>query len=449
MLLPILWLCNLSTLFAAAVVAAAWLLLRQKQPPLPPGPLGLPLLGSLPFLDPELHTYFTRLARTYGPILSLRLGRKLGVVISSPAMAKEVLKENDVIFANHDVPAAGRALTYGGFNIVWQPYGPEWRMLRKVCVRDMLGEASLNGVYELRRLEVRRTIGYLYGQVGSPVNIGEQMFLTMLNVITSMIWGGTVRGKDRASLGAEFRQLVAEITGLLGLPNVSDFFPGLARFDLQGVVKRMDPCARKLDKMFDGLIDQRMKINDVTGGKNDGDFLQLLLELKDDVDAPLPLTIIHIKSLLMDMVVGGTETTSNTLEFAMAEMLKKPEVMEKAQHELDTVIGESNTVEESDIHKLPYLYAVVKETLRLYPVVPLLVPHCPSQSSIIGGFRIPKGSRIFINVWAIQRDSSIWENPENFDPERFLGITDHECGHVIPKVVNYKSCSFMIHREQS
>ena len=120
------------------------------------------------------------------------------------------------------------------------------------------------------------------------------------------------------------------------------------------------------------------------------------------------------------MVVGGTDTSSHTIEFAMAEIMNKPEVMRKTQQELEVVVGKDNIVEESHIHKLPYLYAVMKETLRLHPALPLLVPHCPSETCTVGGYTIPKGSRIFVNVWAIQRDPSIWENPLNFDPERFL-----------------------------
>ncbi|GAB4857022.1 hypothetical protein Ancab_014934 [Ancistrocladus abbreviatus] len=408
------------TLFAIAILR------KKHDPPLPQGPVGLPILGSLPFLDPELHTYFANLAQIYGPILSLRLGNKLGVVVSSPSLAKEVLKENDVIFANHDVPAAGRAVTYGGLDVVWTPYGPEWRMLRKVCVHDMLGAQTLDAVYNLRRREISRTVGYLHSQVGSPVNIGEQMFLTVLNVITSMMWGGTVRGeKERASVGADFRRLVADITALLGTPNVSDFYPALARFDLQGVERKMKACSMRLDEMFDGIIDQRLKML----GDEHKDFLHSLLQLKDDADAKVPLTTNHVKALLMDMVVGGTDTTSSTVEFAMAEMLNKPEVMEKALQELDTVVGIDKMVEESHIHKLPYLNAVVKESLRLHPALPLLVPHCPSQSSTIGGYIVPKGSRVFVNVWAIQRDPSIWENPSEFNPERFLNSKYDYNGH--------------------
>ncbi|PON53796.1 Cytochrome P450, E-class, group I, partial [Parasponia andersonii] len=414
------------TLSAILVLTwSAWTYLKSKTmnlggtPPLPPGPRGLPLVGNLLGLDPELHSYFATLAETHGPILKLQLGSKLGIIVTSPSLAREVLKENDVVFANRDVPYVVRNSAHGVADIVWTPYGPEWRMLRKVCVLKMLSNATLDSVYSLRRREVGRTVGQVFCRVGSPVDVGEQVFLSILNVITSMLWGGTVEGDEGASVGAEFREVVSQITDLLGKPNLSDYFPGLAWFDFQGIMKKNRGLIRRFDQIFESLISQRMKIEEEgVNGKND--FLQFLLRLKDEGDSKTPLTIIHVKALLLDMVVGGSETSSNAIEFAMAEIINQPEIMKKAQKELDAVVGKDNIVEESHILKLPYLQAVMKEALRLHPTLPLLVPHCPSQTCVVGGYSVPKGSGVFVNVWAIHRDPSNWDNPLKFKPERFL-----------------------------
>ncbi|KAI5601673.1 hypothetical protein POPTR_001G118500v4 [Populus trichocarpa] len=413
---------TLLTLFAIIWYARRRAESKKGRPSLPPGPRGLPLIGNLASLDPDLHTYFAGLARTYGPILKLRLGSKLGIIVSSPNLAREVLKDHDITFANRDVPDVARIAAYGGSDIAWSPYGPEWRMLRKVCVLKMLSNSTLDSVYELRRREVRNIIAYIYSKPGSPINVGEQTFLTILNVVTSMLWGGTVQGEERGSLGAEFRRVVADMTELLGAPNISDFFPALARFDLQGLVKKMSGLAPKFDQIFDRMIEKQLSIDALgdTAGASSKDFLQFLLKVKDEGDVKTPLTMTHIKALLMDMVVGGSDTSSNAIEFAFAEVMNKPEVMRKAQDELDRVVGKDNIVEESHIHKLPYLHAIMKESLRLHPVLPLLIPHCPSETCTIGGFSVPKGARVFINVWAVHRDPSIWENPLEFKPERFL-----------------------------
>lgn len=290
------WTSVLVTL-SLVLVWYAWLYFKKSGSRLPPGPRGLPFVGNLLSLDPELHSYFAGLAHTYGPIYKLRLGTKLCIVITSPSVAREVLKDHDVTFANRDVPAAGRAASYGGSDIVWTPYGPEWRMLRKVCVLKMLSNTTLDSVHDLRRKQVRRTVSYFYSRVGSPVNVGEQMFLNVLNVITNMLWGGTVQ-EGAAGLGTEFRQVISEMTELLGKPNVSDFYPGLARFDLQGVFRQMEGLGKRFDAIFETVIGQRLRM-EKDGVKEGKDFLTFLLRLKEEGDSKTPLTMTHLKALLM------------------------------------------------------------------------------------------------------------------------------------------------------
>ncbi|PRQ18078.1 putative cytochrome P450 [Rosa chinensis] len=398
----------------------AWLYIQKSRigsgssPPLPPGPRGLPLVGNLLSLDPDLHSYFTSLAHKYGPIYKLRLGTKLCIVVTSPSAARVVLKDLDVTFANRDVGAA----LYGGSDIVCSSYGPELRMLRKVCVQNLFTKTKLDSVRELRGKQVRKSVGQLHSRIGSPVNLGEQMFSTMLDVSTNVLWGGTV--EEGAGFGTAFRKVMSELWELLARLNISDLYPGLARFDLQGVAKKMKGLEVKFDGIFEAVIDQRLRMEKQGAKEESNDFLTFLLRVKDDGDAETPFTMTNLKALLMNMIVAGTDTSSNTIEFAMAEIMNKPGVLEKAQQELEAVVGKHRIVEESHIHKLPYLTAVMKETLRLHPVVPLLFPHCPGETCTVGGYTIPKGSRIFINVWAIHRDPSSWENPLEFDPTRFL-----------------------------
>ncbi|XP_047326720.1 flavonoid 3'-monooxygenase CYP75B137-like [Impatiens glandulifera] len=392
----------------------------QKKPSLslPPGPMGLPIFGNLPFLNSELHSYFTALAKTYGPIFSLRLGNKIAVVISTSSVAQEVLKDQDIIFANRDVPIAGKVAFYGGSDILWSPYGPEWRMLRKISVQEMLTKSKVDSFYDIRQREVRKMINRLWVRRMSLVNVGEEMFMTMLNSISTILWGECGNEMRERNLGIEFRLFVEELTMLMGVPNISDFIPSLSYLDLQGIEKKMKILVNKFDTVFELMINERMRKDDNNEKK---DFLQGLLNLrKGGGDTKIPLTTSHLKSLLLDMILAGTGTTTNTMEFMLSEMMNDPQIMKKAQQELEVVVGPNNIVEESHMHKLPYLYAVMKETFRLHPPVPLLVPHCPSETCTIGGYTILKGTRVFINAWAIHRDPSLWENPLKFDPERFM-----------------------------
>ncbi|XP_031487155.1 flavonoid 3'-monooxygenase-like [Nymphaea colorata] len=406
----------LTLLIPFLLLLLPWLLLSRRSARLPPGPPGWPLVGNLLSLKPNLHEHFTDLAGLYGPILRVYLGTKLAVVVSSPSLAEQVLKEQDRVFANRDPPAVAERITYGGVDIVWTPDGPTWRMLRRICVREMLGATVLDSLYHLRRREVRQIVADIYKKSGEPVNIGQQVFVAIVGTITSMMWGATgEEGEERRKLGARFRSLVGELTELLGRPNLGDAFPALAPLDLQGVNRDADKVLPYFDEIINSMMDKRSKM--VDKGK---DFLGYLLRVKEEEDEKTPLTMDQVKALQMDMVVGGTDTTSNTVEWAMAEMLQKPEILKKAQRELEEVVGIDGIVEESNVPKLHYLRAVVKETLRLHPVLPLLVPHCPSSSCNVGDYVIPKGTRVFVNVWAIHRDPACWDNPLEFDPERFL-----------------------------
>lgn len=122
--------------------------------------------------------------------------------------------------------------------------------------------------------------------------------------------------------------------------------------------------------------------------------------------------------------MGGPDPTSSTVEWAMTELLLNPETMSKAKQELRSVLEENSNkqLKESDISRLPYLRAIVKETFRLHPPGPLLIPRKSEYDvQVSGGYVIPKGAQVLINVWAIGRDPAIWgANSESFEPERFV-----------------------------
>ncbi|XP_073303852.1 geraniol 8-hydroxylase-like [Primulina huaijiensis] len=394
---------------------------EKETHPIPPGPQGLPIIGYLPFLQLNLHKQFTELAKKYGPVYKLWLGTKLCVVISSPSLIKEVVRDQDTIFANRDPPVAAIVLT-GGVDIVWSPYGQYWREMRKLFVRQMLSNNNLEASYVHRKDEVRKVVKSLYTNAGSSVEIGELIFRTELNVVFSMLWGDTMDKKIFDRIGSEFREAMSKLVDLLGKPNISDFFPVLAKFDVQGIEKEVKSLMPSVEEILDSVINERMKMM-VSGKRKDErikDFLQILLDLKEKNEQDISIDLPQIRAILLDIIVAGTDTTATIIEWVMAEVLNNPQVKKKVQDELTEVVGLNNTVEESHMSRLHYLDAVVKETFRLHPPLPLLVPKLPSQSSIIGGYTIPKGSSVFLNTWSIHMDPLIWENPSEFKPDRFL-----------------------------
>ncbi|XP_078171178.1 flavonoid 3'-monooxygenase CYP75B137-like [Carex rostrata] len=390
---------------------------RRRTPPLPPGPTGLPLIGSLPFLDPSLHTYFSDLSKKYGPIFSLRLGSRLTVVISSPSLSRAIMREHDDTFANHDMPAAASVFSYGGNDILFSPNGPTWRMLRRISVHEMLSPSSLDRVSDLRQHEILSTIHRIHERCGTPIDIGTEMFLTAMNIVTSMLWGHTLPVEERELVGKDFKKVIADIVPLYTEPNVSDLFPTLAQFDLQGIRSKMEVLMGRVNSIFERMIEKKCsgeeeRVDDLLGF--------MLKKERESRNSKTPFTMIHVKGLLMGLVTAGTDTTSSTVEYAMAEMIKKPNILQKVQEELIQVVGKDKLVHESHLPQLPFLSCVIKETLRLHPIFPLLIPHYPSSSCTIDGYLIPEGTRVFVNVWAIQRDPSQWTDPLEFKPERFL-----------------------------
>ncbi|KAK6935242.1 Cytochrome P450 [Dillenia turbinata] len=286
-----------------------WNKLRKEKMHLPSRPRGVPIFGYLPFLGTELHHSFTQLAQSYGPIYKLWLGKKLCIVLSSPALAKEVSRDLDLTFANRDPSIAALIATNGGLDIAWSPYGPYWRNMRKIFVSEMLSNKSLDECYALRTSEVRKAIRNVYDKIGTPVEIGELVFNTEMNVIMNLMWGATLDGEKSEGTRNKFRQMVISFMHLLGKPNVSDFFPVLARFDLQGVEREMKQCVASIERVLDSVIDAHQmkkvsaKSEDAFNNRDSKDFFEFLLELRDEEHGKAALNMTEIKALLMVMLL--------------------------------------------------------------------------------------------------------------------------------------------------
>ncbi|KAF3628843.1 Cytochrome [Capsicum annuum] len=152
----------------------------------------------------------------------------------------------------------------------------------------------------------------------------------------------------------------------------------------------------------------------------EGDIVDLLLQLKKEQSTPIDLTLEDIKGILMNVLVAGSDTSAATVVWAMTALIKNPKVMNKVQEEIRKSIGSKGIVKEDDVKNMPYFTAMIKEALRLYPPVPLLVPRESMGKSTLEGYEIQAGTILYVNSWAIARDPEIWENPEEFIPERFL-----------------------------
>lgn len=386
---------------------------------LPPGPNPLPLIGNLLDLGHKPHKSLAAMAKVHGPIMSLKLGRVTAVVVSSSAMAKEVLQTNDQFLCNRAIPDALTAHSHDGVGFPWIPVSPLWRNFRKSCNNTLFAGKILDANENLRRKKVEELVEIVRKSAlkGEAVDVGRLVFTTTLNLLSNTIFSVDLADPN-SELAREFKKYVGGIMEEAGKPNLSDYFPFLRKLDVQGTRKRMKIHMGNVLNLLDSMIKQRMKQQELNPDfvpKND--MLHYLLN--EEINAEINQK--QMQHLLLVLFAAGTDTTSATLQWAMAELLRNPEKLTKAQTEIRQVLGKNKPVEEADISRLPYLQAVVKEAFRLHPAAPLLLPRKAQQDVEIAGFTIPKGAQIMVNVWAMGRDPRSWENPESFEPERFLG----------------------------
>ncbi|XP_061346434.1 cytochrome P450 93A3-like [Gastrolobium bilobum] len=412
--------CVLSTILLRSI-------LRRKQNKilLPPSPWSLPIIGHLHLLSPIPHQDFHKLSIRYGPIIHLFLGSVPCVVASTAEAAKEFLKTHETSFSNRPAQTvAVKSLTYGFQDFTFAPYGPYWKFMKKLCMSELLGGRMLDRLLHVRQQETKRFIKLVFkkGIACEALDVGAELMTLSSNIVSRMTLSQRVSENDNET--EEVRKLVADTAELLGKFNISDFIWFLKGFDLQGFNKRLSEIQFRFDTMLDRVIkeheEERKKTKEMGGTHQIKDILDVLLDIHEDDSSEIKLNKENIKAFIMDIFVAGTDTSSVTMEWAMAELINNPNVMEKARQEIDEVIGKSRIVEESDIVNLPYLQAIVKETFRLHPAGPLLFRES-SKRAIVGGYDIEAKTRLFINVWAIGRDPNQWQNPLEFRPERFIG----------------------------
>ncbi|KAG9441587.1 hypothetical protein H6P81_017441 [Aristolochia fimbriata] len=433
----------MASFFAALVFPiflVLWMLWRllNKGPQrgkLPPGPVSAPLVGNLFKLAGDCHPHRTLagLAATYGSLMKLRLGQVTIVVVSSAAAAKEVLQKHDQSFAGRAVVDAVRAPGHEHASVVWLPPDQHWRRLRSLCNTCVFSSQRLDASQGLRCQKVGELLAHVNGCAasGKGVDVGKVAFATILNLISNTIFSVDMLHDVGSKTAEEFKALIDEIMEEAGKPNIVDYFPILRRVDPQGIRRRVTSFFAKLHEIFEKHIEEREVSRSRTPDYHRrNDFLDALLDQREN---GVELSRFELRTLFLDLFVAGSDTNSVTIEWAMTELLRNPISMARARTELEEVMGERKEVKESDIARLPYLQAVVKETLRLHPPAPFLIPHRAECDVEISGYTVPKHTKVIVNAWAIGRDGEVWENPELFNPERFLGTSN---------VVNYKGQHF-------
>lgn len=390
----------------------------------PPSPKGFPILGNLHQLSSLPHHSLHSLAKKYGPIMLLKFGSVPTLVISSAEAAAQVMKTHDLIFSDRPYSSIAARLLYNFKDVSVSPYGEYWRQLKSICVLQLLSNKKVSEFRGIREQEIALMVEKIKGfsSSNSLVNLSE-MFLPITNDIVCRSAFGRKYGEGEN--GKKFIFLLNEFLQLLGTTSIGTFIPWLESLNwINGFDARIARVAKELDDFLDKVVQERVdniefgSYNNQNG--NGEDFLDIMLGVHKDNSTGVSIDRDSVKAVILDVFSAGTETTATVAEWVMTELIRHPNVMKKLQNEVRGILNGKQDITDNDLEKMSYLKAVIKETLRLHPPIPLLVPRAAREDVQVMGYHVEARSMVMINAWAIGRDPASWDKPEEFLPDRFL-----------------------------
>ncbi|XP_042481630.1 cytochrome P450 CYP82D47-like [Macadamia integrifolia] len=407
---------------------------KSKAIEAPEAPGAWPVIGHLfKLANPQpLFRSLADMVDKHGPIFTVRFGIHPTLVISSRELAKECFTTNDKAFASRPRTAAGKYLAFDYQMIGFAPYGAYWRETRKCVVLELLSNRRLESLKRIRYAEVETCMKDLHGLWAK--NNGNQVKVEMsrlfrdltMNLVLKMVVGKryfSVVGVEYDEEAKRIQKSIDDFFRLAGVSVASDALPSfLSWMDLDGEQRAMKKAAKEMDVITERwLKEHRQKRLSGKGDGDEQDFMDVMLSiLEEDAQFHGHDRDAVVKATVMALMLAATDPIAVTLSWTLSLLLNNKQVLRKAQDELDFHVGKDRKVEEKDIGNLTYLQAIIKETLRLFPDTPLLIPHEAIEDCTVSEFRIPKGTRLIVNLWKIHRDPSIWSNPLEFQPERFL-----------------------------
>ncbi|XVE69972.1 hypothetical protein DITRI_Ditri10aG0034000 [Diplodiscus trichospermus] len=401
---------------------------RNKKRQAPEAGGSWPVIGHLHLLGGPKppHIVLSDMAEKYGPIFTIKMGVYRALIISDWTIAKECLTTNDTTFASRPHTLAMEILGFNRTMFGFAPYGPFWREMRKVSTLQLLSNYRLDRLRHVRQSEIKISLQELYQLRNERKDEYDKVLVEMknwfkdvtLNVILKMIVGKRIPSSGNDAEGERWKQALEDFYELSGKFVISDALPYLRWLDIGGDERFMKKVKKELNEVAEGwLQDHKRNKSDSSKLKNE-DFMDVMLSSLTDYGKHDADTL--NKATSMGLTLAASDTTTVTLTWILSLLLNNRHVLKKVQEELDIHVGKDKLVEESDIKKLVYLQAIIKETLRLYPAGPLLLPHVAMEDCVVSGYHIPAGTRLFINAHKLHRDPRVWSDPCEFQPERFL-----------------------------
>ncbi|XP_004236547.2 cytochrome P450 71A4-like [Solanum lycopersicum] len=386
----------------------------------PPSPTKLPIIGNLHQLGSLPHRSLHKLSKKYGPVMLLQFGSKPVIVASSVDAARDIMKTNDLIWSGRPKSSMTDVLFYGSKDVAFSPYGEYWRQIRSITVLHLLSNKRVQSYRRVREEEISNMIDNIRQKCGSVIDLRDVFSCLTNNIISRVNIGRTY---NEGECGIAVKSLIEELLILIGTFNIGDYIPWLKWLNkINGLDSRVKKVAKDLDAFIESLIEERVIRNkkvECSAGEAK-DFLGVLLEIQDGKETGFHLQRDSLKALLLDAFVAATQSTYSALEWIMTELLRHPRVMKKLEEEVRELGQGITEITEDDLRNVQYLKAVIKESLRLHPPAPLLIPRESMEDVKLLDFHIPAKTQVIINAWAIGRDPLLWDDPEEYRPERFL-----------------------------
>jgi 5-O-(4-coumaroyl)-D-quinate 3'-monooxygenase len=356
-------------------IILAYKLYQRLRFKLPPGPRPWPIVGNLYDIKPVRFRCFSEWAQAYGPIISVWFGSTMNVIVSNTDLAKQVLKENDQQLADRHRSRSAAKFSRDGQDLIWADYGSHYVKVRKVCTLELFTPRRLEALRPIREDEVTAMVESIFKDCtqndGKSVLVRKYLGAVAFNNITRLAFGKRFENSEGVidEQGLEFKAIVSNGLKLGASLAMAEHIPWLRwMFPLEEEAFAKHGARR--DRLTRAIMEEHTLAREKSGGAKQH-FVDALLTLQEKYD----LSEDTIIGLLWDMITAGMDTTAITVEWTMAELIKNPRVQQKAQEELDRVIGFERVLTESDFSNLPYLQSVAKEGLRLHPPTPLMLPH--------------------------------------------------------------------------
>ncbi|CAI9774058.1 unnamed protein product [Fraxinus pennsylvanica] len=406
------------------------ILSQSKKPPLPPGPFSWPIVGNIPEVytnKPVFKWIHGVIEKLKTNIVCFRIGRVNVIVVVSPELSREFLHKHDSVFMSRPLTVATEYATRGFLTTGLSPCGEQWKKMKRMVNQELFSPTSFRWLLNKRNEEIDNLVYYIFKRCNNPdgsvINLNLPIRHYGPNVMRKTTFSRRFYGEggENGGPGFEEKQHVHALYTVLKHTFafcISDYMPWLRCLDIGGHEKNVRNSMNVFNKYHDPIIEDRIKQWEDGKKREPEDLLDIMITLKDESGKPL-LSIDEIKAQCSEFFFGVDGPAAGT-EWALAEMINQPEILQKVIEEIDRVVGKDRWIQESDVHQLNYLKACAREAFRLHPHVPFNLPHLSLADIEVGGYFIPKGSHVLLSRIGLGLNPESWEEPLKYNPERHL-----------------------------